>query len=149
MKQVFVDIYSRDIDKLKAEISMFKDEAHLWQVTGSISNAAGNLCLHLAGNLCHFIGLHIGKTPYERNREAEFSLKDIPVETLISKIDHARAVVIEALEKMQEEDLEKEFPLEWSGEKKTIGFMLVHLSSHLSYHLGQINYLRRMFEKGA
>ena len=149
MKQVFVDIYSRDIDKLKAEISMFKEEAHLWQVTGSISNAAGNLCLHLAGNHCHFTGLHIGKTPYDRNREAEFSLKDIPVETLISKIDQARAVVIGALEKMQEEDLEKEFPLEWNGEKKTIGFMLVHLSSHLGYHLGQINYLRRMFEKAA
>ncbi len=148
MKQVFVDIYSRDIDKLRTEISMFKDEAHLWQVTGSISNSAGNLCLHLAGNLCHFIGLHIGQTPYERNREAEFSLKDIPVETLISKIDHAKTVVIDALQKMQEGYLEKEFPLEWNGEKKTTGFMLVHLSSHLNYHLGQINYLRRMLEKG-
>ncbi|MGB3077680.1 MAG: DUF1572 family protein, partial [Saprospiraceae bacterium] len=91
-----------------------------------------------------YIGAVIGKTNYIRHRDLEFSLKDIPKSELISKITETIAVVDNALSSLTDEDLRIEYPLLVLDKKTSTGFLLVHLATHLTYHLGQINYHRRL-----
>ncbi len=79
IKDALIEIFERDLLKLKEEISLYKDENNLWVTEKQISNAAGNLTLHLIGNLNHFIGATLGHTGYVREREKEFSTKNIPL----------------------------------------------------------------------
>jgi uncharacterized damage-inducible protein DinB len=139
-------LLARDLHKLKTEIESYHDESKLWYIEKNIANSGGNLCLHLVGNLNTYIGAVIGKTNYIRNRDLEFSLKDIPKAELISRITDTMAVVDHALSLLTDEDLRSEYPLLVLDEKTSTGFLLVHLTTHLAYHLGQINYHRRLLQ---
>jgi uncharacterized damage-inducible protein DinB len=143
-KETLLEIYERDLRKLIEEVNLYSNEADLWIVEKGISNSAGNLCLHLIGNLSHFIGATLGNTGYVRNRDAEFSLKNIPRETIVAEIEKVIAVVNAALENLTTADLEKDFPLEKNGRIVSTTHMLIHLLAHLAYHLGQVNYHRRL-----
>lgn len=144
LKETLTGIFERDLKKLITEINLYPDEANLWIIKEGISNSAGNLCLHLTGNLNHFIGATLGNTGYVRHRDDEFSLKNIPRQDLILNIENCILIINAALNELPEADLEKDFPLEVFGGKIKTEFMLVHLATHLSYHLGQINYHRRL-----
>ena len=137
-------LFDRDLNKLKLEIESYQNESQIWAIDKNISNSAGNLCLHLIGNLNTYIGAEIGKTGYIRNRELEFSLKDVPKSELIEKIENTILVVNKALDTLTETDLEAIYPLAVFEKEMTTGFFLIHLSTHLAYHLGQINYHRRL-----
>lgn len=137
-------LFNRDLNKLKLEIESYQNESQIWEIDKNISNSAGNLCLHLVGNLNTYIGAEIGKTGYIRNRELEFSLKDVPRSELIEKIENTLLVVNNALDTLTETDLEAIYPLVVFEKEMPTGFFLVHLSTHLAYHLGQINYHRRL-----
>ena len=139
-------IFKRDLEKLKQEISLYRDEKNLWVIDKNIANSAGNLCLHLVGNLNTYIGAEIGKTGYIRNRDLEFSQKNIPQQELIRMIENTITVVEDGLNKLNEADLEKEYSLLVFKEKTTTGYFLIHLAVHLDYHLGQINYHRRLLD---
>ena len=139
-------LFNRDLDKLKTEISLYQDEKKIWCVEKSIANSAGNLCLHLIGNLNTYLGVVIGKTNYIRNRELEFSQKDIPRSELISKIEATVIVVNDALNKLTDDALHEEYPLLVFEKKTSTLYFLVHLTTHLAYHLGQINYHRRLLD---
>ena len=138
-------LFNRDLNQLKVEIESYQDESQLWVIDKNISNSGGNLCLHLIGNINTYIGAEIGKTGYIRNRPLEFSLKDIPKSELINKIEQTILVVNKALDSLTEADLETIYPQIVFEKEMTTGFFLVHLSTHLAYHLGQINYHRRLF----
>ncbi|MBE0551725.1 MAG: DUF1572 family protein [Ignavibacterium sp.] len=144
LKESLIEIFERDLNKLKDEIVFYKDEKSLWLVKNEISNSAGNLCLHLIGNLNHFIGATLGNSGYLRNRENEFSAKNIPVKDLINDIDNTIRIVKQTLKQLSIEDFEKDFPLEKLGKIVKTDFMLLHLLTHFNYHLGQINYHRRL-----
>jgi len=139
-------IFKRDLEKLKQEIASYRDENNLWVVDKSIANSAGNLCLHLVGNLNTYIGAEIGKTGYVRDRDREFSQKNIPRDELVKMIGDTITVVANSLNKLKQEDLEKEYPLLVFKEKTSTGFFLIHLAVHLAYHLGQVNYHRRLLD---
>ena len=139
-------IFKRDLEKLKQEIASYRDENNLWVVDKSIANSAGNLCLHLVGNLNTYIGAEIGKTGYVRDRDREFSQKNIPRDELVKMIGDTITVVENGLNKLKEEDLEKEYPLLVFKEKTSTGYFLIHLTVHLGYHLGQVNYHRRLLD---
>ena len=141
-----IELFERDLERLKTEIELYKDEDNLWLLKEGISNSAGNLCLHLVGNLSHFIGATLGNTGYVRHREDEFSLKNIPRQDLITNIENCKLIVKTTLQKLTAADLEKEFPLEKHGTIVSTEQMLLHLFGHLSYHLGQINYHRRLLD---
>lgn len=141
------ELYTRDLDRLKQEIKLYEDEDKLWYVEEGISNTAGNLCLHLIGNLNTYIGAALGKSGYVRNRPAEFSLKDIPREKLLEKIGETKLVVIQTLDGLTETELAAEYPGLVFEEKTSTEYLLVHLTTHLTYHLGQINYHRRLLDK--
>lgn len=139
-------LYTRDLNKLRAEILSYNNEKIIWSVDKNISNSAGNLCLHLVGNLNHFIGTVLGNSGYVRNRDLEFSLKNIPRPELIEKIDRTLDIVTKTLDKLDEDDLKKEYPLVVFESKMSTEYFLIHLLSHLDYHLGQINYHRRLLD---
>ena len=145
--QTLKTLFERDLKKLRTEIELYTHEERLWIIEKNISNSAGNLCLHLIGNLNTFIGAEIGKTNYVRNRPLEFSLRNIPKKELLQKIDDTITVVNNSLEKLSEEDLKKEYNILVFEEKTTTEYFLVHLAMHLAYHLGQINYHRRLLDK--
>ncbi len=139
-------LFGRDLLKLKSEIGLYQDEKNLWLTDKAITNSAGNLCLHLVGNLNTYIGKEIGKTNYVRYRDLEFSLKDVPRTELLQKVDDTMQVVQDALNKMKAEDLSKEYPMLVFDKKTSTEYFLVHLIAHLGYHLGQINYHRRLLD---
>ena len=139
-------LYQRDLNKLKTEIEAYQNEENLWKIDKNISNSAGNLCLHLIGNLNHFIGSQLGNTGYVRHRELEFSLKDIPRVELIEKIGATAIMIDSVLSQIPETEMEKEYPLVVFEDRMTTGYFLIHLLSHLDYHLGQINYHRRLLD---
>jgi Protein of unknown function (DUF1572) len=139
-------LFERDLTKLKNELSLYESEAAIWQIDKGIANSAGNLVLHLIGNLNTYIGAEIGKTGYVRNRPLEFSTKDIPLKQLLTMIDDTIIVVKNALETMQETDFEQEYPLLVLETKTSVEYFFVHLTTHLSYHLGQVNYHRRLLD---
>jgi uncharacterized damage-inducible protein DinB len=139
-------LFTRDLTNLKAELELYRDERNIWKTEGSIANSAGNLCLHLVGNLNTYIVAEFGKTGYVRHRDLEFSLKDIPREELIRKIEETISVVTQSLEKIREMDLEQDYPVKVFDFTMSIEYFLVHLSSHFTYHLGQVNYHRRLLD---
>ncbi len=140
-------LYERDIQRLHNEIAAFRKEDHLWQTRGQITNTAGNLGLHLVGNLSTYIGKILGNRPFVRDREAEFSSRNLPMQALLEQIENTKESVITTLKSLKAEDLSQLYPEEVLGYKMTTGLFLIHLLAHLSYHLGQINYLRRMLEE--
>jgi hypothetical protein len=146
LKDALLEIFERDLNKLKDEINLYEDESRLWVVREEISNSAGNLCLHLIGNLNHFIGAILGDTGYARDRDREFSLKDVRREALIINIENTKNAVTNTLNGLSNDDFERDFPVEMFGGIVKIDFMLVHLAAHFNYHLGQINYHRRLIQ---
>lgn len=147
LKESLKSLFTRDLNKLKAEIEQYKDEQKIWLIDRAILNSAGNLCLHLVGNLNTFVGAELGKTGYVRDRPLEFSTKYVPRTELINKVEATIKVVNETLDLLTDEDMEREYPQVKVVEGgSSIGFMLVHLSTHLAYHLGQINYHRRLLD---
>ena len=137
-------LFNRDLNKLKAEIESYESESQLWSIDKNISNSGGNLCLHLIGNINTYIGAEIGKTNYIRNRPLEFTAKDILKVELVDMIDNTILVLNNALNLLKESDLEEIYPQIVFEKEMTTGYFLVHLSTHLAYHLGQINYHRRL-----
>ncbi|MGI8555598.1 MAG: DUF1572 family protein [Pyrinomonadaceae bacterium] len=146
LKQTLKKIFRRDLEKLKQEIDLYHDEKKLWIVEKNISNSAGNLCLHLIGNINAYIGAEIGKTGYIRHRDLEFSEKDLPKSELLQKIDDTIIVVENALNILTNENFNEEYPLVVFDKPMTTEYFLVHLAGHLNYHLGQINYHRRLLD---
>lgn len=146
LKETLKTLYRRDLEKLRQEIDSYKDEKKLWFIEKQIPNSAGNLCLHLIGNLNAFIGAELGKTGYVRQRDLEFSLKDIPKSELLKKIDETIVVVEDALDTLTDEQFNREYPIVVFTDKMTTGYFLVHLATHLNYHLGQVNYHRRLLD---
>lgn len=144
--QTLCKIFERDLEKLHTEIVNYTDESKLWVTDKQIANSAGNLCLHLVGNLNNYIGKVLGNTGYVRNREAEFSSKNVPRYELLQKINETKQVVIATLNSLQESELQKEYPEKNFETMTSVEFMLVHLATHLGYHLGQINYHRRLLD---
>ena len=144
MINTITPLFITDLEKVKKEIQDYTNEESLWKVTQGINNCGGNLALHLIGNLNHFIGAILGDTGYIRDRDAEFSKKDVPQATLIKQIEETIKMVDEVLSHLPEDQLDKTYPIEVLKRPMTTGEFILFLYGHLSYHLGQINYHRRI-----
>jgi uncharacterized damage-inducible protein DinB len=144
IKETIEQLLVREIKKLQQEIAAYEDETLLWKTVEGISNSAGNLCLHLIGNLNTYIGATLGGTDYIRQRELEFSSKNIPREWMLENIDKVMVTIKETFEKIADEQLQEMYPSEVLGYPMTTLYFLIHLQAHLNYHLGQINYHRRI-----
>ncbi|MFT3932906.1 MAG: DUF1572 family protein [Chitinophagaceae bacterium] len=139
-------LFNKDLQKLKTEIESYTNEENIWRIDKNISNTAGNLCLHLIGNLNTYIGATLANTGYVRNRPLEFSAKNIPRKELLEKIDSTIKVVAAGLSTLSDGQLKEDYPIViWEKPTKT-GYTLMYLATHLGYHLGQINYHRRLLD---
>lgn len=142
-------IYLRDISILRSELDLYPDDKSLWRTIPGLPNTGGNLVLHLTGNLRHFIGAQLGHSGYVRDREAEFSTSSLPRQRLIQEVEAAHDEVFAALGQLDTARLAKPYPLQFDGESRSVGLVLLQMSSHLGYHLGQLNYHRRVVTERA
>jgi uncharacterized damage-inducible protein DinB len=137
-------ILDRDLRTLAREVEAYPDGRQLWQPVPGMANTAGTLVLHLAGNLRHFIGARLGGTGYVRDRAAEFSRRDVSRRDLLAEIETARAEVAGSLASLRDRSLPAEFPEIVAGSRIDTQEYLVHLLTHVAYHLGQIDSHRRI-----
>jgi len=144
--ETLLKLYDRDLLRLEEEISLYPTDESIWKLSGAIKNTGGNLCLHLCGNLQHYIGKNLGRIAYVRNRDNEFAARGIGRAELIAEVQKTRQTVRESLETVKPSILETEYPEKIYEYSVTTGYFLIHLIAHLSYHLGQINYHRRILQ---
>lgn len=137
----FSDQYNHYINQLITELHAFDQEEQIWSSNGLIKNSPGVLVKHIIGNLNHFIGFGLGYTDYQRDRPAEFSETRLSVLELVNRLEETRKLVLDILQK--ETDLNKPVPGHLFKREITLGYYLSKLSTHLAYHVGQINYYRR------
>ena len=145
--ETLLKLFDRDLLRLEEEINLYQSEEAIWKVSGEIKNTAGNLCLHLCGNLQHYVGHILGHTAYVRNRDNEFAAKDVSKADLISEVQKTRQTVRDTLETLKPSVLEAEYPEKVYDYPMTTAYFLIHLTAHLNYHLGQINYHRRILQE--
>lgn len=146
LNDVLKSLFSRDLKRLKEEVAAYQHENHLWIVDKEINNSGGNLALHLIGNLRAFIGAELGNTGYIRQRDDEFGLKNVPRQQMLDEIDLTIREIEQVLDGLSVEQLKAEYPRKVFQYDMTTEFFLVHLASHLGYHLGQLNYHRRLLD---
>jgi uncharacterized damage-inducible protein DinB len=144
--ETLIKLFDRDLQKLEDEINLYQSDEILWKTAGEIKNPAGNLCLHLCGNLQHYIGKNLGQTSYVRNRDNEFAAKGISKAELIAEIQKTKQTVHDTLETLKPSVLEAEYVEKVYDYPMTTAYFLIHLIAHFSYHLGQINYHRRLLQ---
>jgi uncharacterized damage-inducible protein DinB len=146
-KDELITFFENELNQLITEIGLYKNEHNIWKTEKSVSNSAGNLTLHLIGNLHTFIGKEIGKTNYVRRRELEFSKKEVPRAELIEGINDTIEMVKQSLASITNEELKNDYSILKFSKKESNEYLLVHLIKHLTYHLGQINYHRRLIDE--
>src|ERR1019366_9117658 len=137
-------LLTRELATLRDELLAYPDERAIWTVPKGVPNSAGNLALHLTGNLRWFIGAQLGATGYIRDRDAEFSLRDVPRADLIAQVEAARDDVTRTLAVLDPSSLDAQYPLEVGGVRLATGRFLLHIEAHFAYHLGQLDYHRRV-----
>ncbi len=139
-------ILQRELKKLKEEIEQYPSEEAMWKVPAGIHNSAANLAIHLVGNLNYYVGEVLGKTGYERQKEQEFTRKDYNRAQILEAIDQVMVMVQKVLDDLAEEVLVGIYPAEVEGQTYPTELILHHTMAHFAYHLGQINYHRRLTE---
>lgn len=139
----FQQLLDSDLTSLTKEVDQYPSDQALWTVQSGITNSAGNLVLHLCGNLRHYIGFRLGGIEYQRDRPAEFASTGLSRSQLRAEIELARQAVA-TLSSLSPAQLDETYPEEVLGKPMTVGFFLIHLYGHLRYHTGQLNYHRRL-----
>lgn len=137
-------IVQRDLQTLRHELEAYELESDMWKRPAGITNSAGNLALHLCGNLQHFIGAVLGGSGYKRDREGEFSRTGVPRVALLREIDTTASTVKSTMQGLGAAVLREPYPVEIAGVSLTTADFLIHLAAHLGYHLGQVDYHRRL-----
>ncbi|MFM1933974.1 MAG: hypothetical protein RL360_854 [Bacteroidota bacterium] len=141
-----ISLYDRDLKALRKEIESYQVESVIWEKADGISNPAGNVFLHLMGNLNTFFGAVYAETGYVRDRPLEFSDTGLSRAILLARLDEIHPIVLSVLKEFPESELGSTYPIKIFDEEKTVVFIFIHLATHLSYHLGQINYHRRLLD---
>ena len=137
-------ILDRDLQALTREVMAYPDERSLWATPTGITNSAGTLAIHLAGNIRHYFGAKLGDSGYVRDRPAEFATRDVPRATIIGQIEEARTALRAAADRTSDDRQDEDYPEVIAGVRVAMGEYLIHLVSHFAYHLGQLDYHRRM-----
>ena len=146
LNNVLANFYERDIRKLIEEVNLFENEEDLWKTQGSVKNSCGNLVLHIIGGLNFLIGATLAHTGYVRNRDQEFIRKGVARNELVAQLEALIPMINETVNALTPEEMEAEYPIFFDKPETSTSYVLVQLVLHLNYHLGQVNYLRRILE---
>jgi uncharacterized damage-inducible protein DinB len=126
---------------VRALMEPLSDE-QLWTRPIEPGNSIGHLILHLTGNLNHFVGAHLGRTGYVRDREREFTQPQRPPRAaLLADLDEAVATFRRVVEGLSAEQLAAPHPEARFG---PVLQALVHLVAHFALHRGQMSYIARL-----
>lgn len=142
--QELEELYLRDLGRLQSNLEETSED-HLWASTGGVTNSCGVLTQHLVGNLQHFIGAALGDTGYQRDRDMEFTKTGKTKAELIDDVENTKKMITDVFKQLDEEALSSAYPMKIPHDYSVYQFLL-HLYGHLSYHMGQINYLRRILD---
>lgn len=142
-------VVARELRTVRREVEAYPSDALLWREVPGLPNTGGTLALHLAGNLQHYIGAVLGGTGYVRDRDAEFADRGLPRADVSRRVQAAIEAVDSSLERFTPEKTAARYPEAVLGHSPRTGDYLVHLVAHLGYHLGQLDYHRRMVSPGA
>jgi hypothetical protein len=134
-------LFARDLARLRREIAQFPDDATLWEKVPGVNNPAGNLILHLEGNLREYVGHQMGGVAYQRDRPFEFSGTGLTRADLTDRVAPLQSRVPDLIASFSSVLLDTESGHPEHGSNRSF---LLHLYGHFSYHLGQINYIRRI-----
>ena len=137
-------LYLREISTLGRELDLYPDDASVWKELPGLPNPAGTLFLHLAGSLQHFFGATFGHTGYVRDRAAEFSRRGVPRSEIRQELSGARQGVLAGFANLTENHLGQLFPVRYADGEFSTRLTLLQFLTHLAYHLGQIDYHRRV-----
>jgi hypothetical protein len=137
-------LFRRDLSLLHDQIEAFPDDPTLWRTLPGITNAPGNLVLHLEGNLREYVGRQLGNVPYSRVRDLEFSARGIGREDLAARIADLATTIPAVVENLSTSQLETDYPQKVLERVLSTRHFLIHLFGHLNWHLGQIDYARRI-----
>ena len=146
LNNILAEFYERDTRKLIEEVNLFENEEDLWRTEGSVKNSCGNLVLHIIGGLNHFFGAILAHTGYVRDRDQEFTRKGVARKELVAQLEELIPLINQTINALTPEQMEAEYPIFFDKPKTSVGYVLVRLLAHLDYHLGQVNYLRRILE---
>ncbi len=146
LNNILANFYERDIRQLIDEVKLFHNEENLWRTYGSVKNSSGNLVLHIIGGLNYLIGATLAQTNYVRDRDKEFSRKGVAREELVAQLEELIPMINRTLSAFTPDRMESDYPLMFDDMKTSNCYVLLRLSLHLNYHLGQVNYLRRVLE---
>lgn len=143
LPSILETLLTRELRAVRRELEAYPDDASVWRALPGCPNAGGTLALHVAGNIQHFVGAMLGRTGYRRDRDAEFARRDVPRAELIAEIDAAIASVERTLRRLSPDALAGPYPEPVAKRNVPAAFLVVHLATHLAYHLGQLDYHRR------
>lgn len=146
LNETFIQIYEMDLRKVINEVNLYETEADLWKLADGITNSGGNLALHLIGNINHFFGAVLGGTGYVRERDLEFADKNVSREKIVEGLENAVEVMKNALGNLADEDFQNVYPADFRDETQKTITVVTYMLSHLNFHLGQINYHRRLLQ---
>jgi uncharacterized damage-inducible protein DinB len=134
----------RELQAFIREIEAFPSDDSVWHTRRGVTNSAGNLALHVCGNLQDFVGRVLGGTSYVRNREQEFVQREGTRAGIVAELNATIDVIKAALPEVTDETLAAAYPMQIHGTSLNTAAFLVHLAAHLAFHLGQAGYLRRI-----
>jgi len=137
-------VLTRELEGFERELMLFPDEASVWRTAPGVTNPAGTLALHVAGNLQHYVGAVLGGSGYVRDRTAEFSRRDVPRAEIVAELRAAVRAVESTLPHLPVARLDEPYRETMTGMVMPAGRFLLHLCTHAAHHLGQVGYLRRI-----
>jgi uncharacterized damage-inducible protein DinB len=147
MNQLLEHIQSllvRDLLGVKKELELFETDEQTWNCPTGISNPAGTLAIHICGNLNHYIGAVLGGTSYVRDRNNEFANRSNSRTQIYEILDETSAMLASVIPEIDPGRLNQRYPEQVGGFDLNTQQFLLHLCTHLSFHLGQLGYLRRL-----
>jgi hypothetical protein len=137
-------IITRELMAIERELNAYKTEEQVWALPPGLPNSGGTLALHAAGNLQHFVGAVLGGSSYVRDRDAEFQRRNVPRSELLEELRRAASSVQQVLERVDGATLEGDYPLPVANRRLVTSDFLLHLATHLAYHVGQLDFHRRI-----
>lgn len=118
-------------------------EKEIWWRPNAASNSAGNIVLHLCGNIRQWIISGLGGAPDVRERDKEFSERGpLPRRVLISQLTKTVSEACEIIGAVGPQTLSQEFSIQ--GYRSSGLAAIARVYEHFAYHTGQIIYLTKL-----
>ena len=138
LQEIHRRIFDENFPRLKKCLGELT-ESEIWQRPNENSNSMGNIALHLCGNLRQWVVAGLGEQEDVRERQKEFDERGpLPVEQLLEKIETVAIDIAKVLEHVKAEDLVRDYTVQGFAENGIS--ILVHVTEHFSYHVGQMTY---------